>query len=114
MGFKERLVQARGKLSQTALGEMLGSSKQTISHWENGRYEPNITQIQKICDVLDCTAEWLVMGRSPESLPPDAIKEGKFYASLSPDAKKKWQTMRALIVDAASDKQVERRMEKHN
>jgi transcriptional regulator with XRE-family HTH domain len=110
MGFKERLVEARGKLSQTQLGDLLDCSKQTISHWENGRYEPNIGQLQKLCDVLDCSADWLIMGRAPEGLHPDAIREGKFYASLGPEAKKKWQTMRLLIVDPASDKHVEKRM----
>jgi transcriptional regulator with XRE-family HTH domain len=113
MGFKERLSEARKAkgLSQEALGTALGGiSKQSVSHWEKGRYEPNIVQLQKLCDVLDCSADWLVLNKSPEALGPDALAQAKFYDGLSPEAKKKWRTMRMLIVDPASDRIIEQRM----
>jgi transcriptional regulator with XRE-family HTH domain len=113
MGFKERLTEARKAkgLSQEALGEALGgTAKQTISHWEKGRYEPNIVQLQRLCELLGCTADWLILNKSPGKLGPDALDQAKFYDSLSDGAKKKWKTMRMLIVDAASDRTVEKRM----
>jgi transcriptional regulator with XRE-family HTH domain len=113
MGFKERLTEARKakKLSQEALGQALGGmSKQTISHWENGRYEPSVVQLQRLCEVLDCTADWLILNKSPGKLGPDALDQAKFYDGLSDGAKKRWKAMRMLIVDAASDKTVEKRM----
>jgi transcriptional regulator with XRE-family HTH domain len=113
MQFGERLRQARNAkgFNQETLGKMLGgTSKQTISHWEGGRYEPNLDQLALLCDVLDTSADWLLLGRSPEGLPPDAIHEGKFYAALSPEGKKKWKAMRLLFVDGATDKVIERRM----
>jgi transcriptional regulator with XRE-family HTH domain len=113
MGFKERLTEARKAkgLSQEALGEALGGqAKQTISHWETGRYEPSIVQIQRLCEVLGCSAEWLILNKSPAKLGPDALDQAKFYDALSPEAKKRWKTMRMLIVDAASDRTVEKKM----
>jgi transcriptional regulator with XRE-family HTH domain len=107
MQFGARLRQARKAkgFSQESLGKLLGGmSKQSISHWEGGRYEPNLEQLAQLCSALDTSADWLVLGRSPEGLPPDAIQEGKFYATLGPEAKKKWKTMRLLIVDPAPNR----------
>jgi transcriptional regulator with XRE-family HTH domain len=111
--FKDRLKAARKAkgLSQEALGEAMDAmSKQGISHWETGRYEPNIQQLTKLCEVLECSADWLILGKSPEGLAPDAIEQGRFFAKLSADGKKKWRTMRLMFVDGATDKTVETRM----
>jgi transcriptional regulator with XRE-family HTH domain len=113
MGFPERLTQQRKAmgLNQEALGEAMGGmSKQGISHWETGRYEPNITQLARLCEVLDCTADWLLLGKSPEDLPPDAIQEAKFFNKLTPEGKKRWRNLRPVFGEAASDKQVEAKM----
>jgi transcriptional regulator with XRE-family HTH domain len=113
MGFKDRLVEARKAkgFSQEVLGvELGGMSKQGVSHWETGRYEPNIEQLTKLCEILDCTADWLVLGKSQEGLSPDALEQGRFYATLSAEGKKKWKTMRLMFVDGASDKTIEARM----
>jgi DNA-binding XRE family transcriptional regulator len=116
MGFKERLKQAREGmaegtgLTQAAFGALLGVSKQTISHWENGRYEPNIAQLQAICEAVPCSADWLVNGISPESLPPDALAQARFYVTLGPDQRKRWHTLRLLMVNGVSDAHVEKRM----
>jgi len=113
MGFPERLtLQRKAKgLNQEALGEAMGGmSKQGISHWETGRYEPNIAQLARLCEVLDCTADWLLLGKSQEDLPPDAIQEAKFFNKLTPEGKKRWRTLRPAFGDAVSDKQVEDKM----
>lgn len=113
VGFKDRLSDARKAkgLSQEALGSAMGGmSKQGISHWETGRYEPNIEQLTRLCEVLECSADWLILGRSPEGLSPDAIEQGRFFARLSVEGKKKWRTMRLMFVDGVSDHAVEKRM----
>jgi transcriptional regulator with XRE-family HTH domain len=112
MGFKDRLAEARKAkgFSQEVLGAHLGMSKQGISHWEAGRYTPDIEQLVKLCEVLECSADWLVLGKSPEGLSPDAIEQGRFFSRLSDGGKKKWRTMRLLFVDGASDLTVEAKM----
>lgn len=122
VGFGTRLADARKAkgLSQEALGkalaELLGepesdkSKKQGVSHWENDRFQPSIEQLAGLCDILDCSADWLILGRSPEHLPIEAIIEARFFNKLSPAGKKRWRAMRPVFVDAVPDHHLEERM----
>lgn len=118
MGFKERLAEARKakKLSQEALGALMGGedekmSKQGISHWETGRYEPSLSQLARLCEILDCSADWLLFGRSPENLPPDALAQARIFARLDKEKKKSWIAItQAIFSRAASDATVEAKM----
>lgn len=53
--FNEKLKAARKQngLSQAALGKLLGIQTQTISNWENGKSEPNLKTINKLCEILN-------------------------------------------------------------
>ena len=68
MQFGDRLKKAREvkKLTQDGLGELVGASKQTISHWEKGRYEPSLEQLSKLCGFLGATADELVLGAAAQ------------------------------------------------
>lgn len=112
MGFNERLREARlaADLTGAKLGEAIGCSKQNISHWEAGRFEPNLTYIIKLCQVLDVPADWLLLGKTPEELSAAALREARFYDSLSPEGKRKWETAKMLFREAASDATVEAKM----
>lgn len=102
MGFKERLKQAReaAELTGTALGAKLAVSKATISHWENGRYEPNLAQLTALCDQLEVSADWL-LGRETSALSAEALKEARAYQGLSDDARRKWRAMRLTMFSTA-------------
>lgn len=52
----ERERKARG-LTQSALGELLGVSRQTIISIERGRYNPSLTLAFQIARVFGCTIE---------------------------------------------------------
>ena len=53
--FSEKLKAARKQrgLSQAALGKLLDVQAKTISNWENGKSEPNLKTINKLCEVLN-------------------------------------------------------------
>lgn len=53
--FNEKLkvVRMQKGLSQAALGKLLGVQAQTISNWENGKSEPNLKTINKLCEALN-------------------------------------------------------------
>lgn len=97
MGFKERLRQARKarEISGEYLGTQVGVSKQTISHWEHGRYEPSIEQIKGLCNALRVTPNWLFEAEA--DLPPDALEEARVYARLTPDERARWRTVRQAM-----------------
>lgn len=99
--FKDRLKAARNErgLSGAALGELIGGiARQTINHWEKDRHEPNLTQIQKLCEVLNKNADWLVNGRGKDDLSPAAVAIAKRFDKLTPAEQDKWRA----LVDVAT------------
>lgn len=101
MGFGERLKAARKakRLSGEALGKAIADrlgldapiSKQTISHWENGRYQPNIEQLTCLCTLLGVSADHLLLDADQMGADPtlqDFIRE---YTKMSPEQKAVWK-----------------------
>lgn len=58
----QRIASARGfkRMSQEALGESVGVSKQTISGWETGWRTPDGEKLSLLCVILDCSADYLL------------------------------------------------------
>lgn len=46
-------------LTQSQLASILGVSKNTVSHWEIGDFDPSVNAIFKLCSVFDCNFEEL-------------------------------------------------------
>jgi transcriptional regulator with XRE-family HTH domain len=62
MGFKDRLKNLRQEynLTQSELAAKLGVKKQTVSTWEIGRNLPGHGILMKICEVFDCSMDYLL------------------------------------------------------
>ena len=62
MRLGENLCNARRKsgLSQQAVAEKLGVSRQTISKWETDETLPDICQSKKLADLYHCTLDELI------------------------------------------------------
>lgn len=102
MGFKERLREARNArgLSGEALGKTLAVSKATISHWENGRYEPSLEQLKALCAELGVTSDWL-LEREPRTISAEAVQEAQAFEALSIEDRRKWRAMRRTMFATA-------------
>lgn len=52
--FAKRITAARKekKLTQEQVAQAMGVSRQTVSHWENGRVEPTQEQREALCRLL--------------------------------------------------------------
>lgn len=102
MGFKDRLREARTErgLSGEALGTKLAVSKATISHWENGRYEPSLAQLKALCDELRVTSDWL-LDREESRFSAEAVQEARAFEALSPEDRRKWRAMRRTMFATA-------------
>lgn len=61
----ERIVNARNKkgLSQEKFAEQLGVSRQMVSRWELNTAVPRMSRMEKICELLDLTANELINGK---------------------------------------------------
>ncbi|MGN1014472.1 MAG: helix-turn-helix transcriptional regulator [Butyricicoccus sp.] len=62
----EQERKARG-LTQKALGDLLGVSRQTIISLENGRYNPSLLLAYQIAKLFDCTIEDIFLFEEEES-----------------------------------------------
>ncbi len=60
--FKEVLKDLRREkgVSVNRLAKILGVSNACVSYWENGKREPNLQQIRKICLYFNVSADILI------------------------------------------------------
>jgi|BEDMetMinimDraft_1075159.scaffolds.fasta_scaffold06280_2 transcriptional regulator with XRE-family HTH domain len=71
VGHRLRLAREAKHLTQPALAELLKVRPQTVSGWEKGTREPDLSQLRRIADVLGVTVAWLV-GEGDED-PPSRV-----------------------------------------
>lgn len=68
MKLPEKIYYCRTKirLSQEALAEKIGVSRQAVSKWENGDAEPEIGKLRLLAETFGVTADWLLSDEEPE------------------------------------------------
>lgn len=62
MKLNEKIYYCRKKsgLSQEALAEKIGVSRQAVSKWETAEAVPEIGKLKALCDIFGVTADWLI------------------------------------------------------
>lgn len=62
--FGQRLRKARteAKISQQKIADLLGVSKQLVSHWETGRSEITVFDVVKVAKIVGVDVTWLLTG----------------------------------------------------
>ncbi len=57
MGFAENLIKMRKQMGMTQVDLSIksGINPKTLSSYENGRTEPNLGEVVKLCKVFDCS-----------------------------------------------------------
>lgn len=83
MKFEEKLIQlrkARG-LSQEALAEQLGVSRQAVSRWELGETTPDLANLKQLSELYGVSADYLIHDEyeSDEDLPKVKEKSNMVY-----------------------------------
>ena len=69
MEWNDRMTQARkaAGLTQEQLGELVGISRQAVSKWEAGQTVPDALTVARLCQALQISADYLLLGQSPSS-----------------------------------------------
>jgi transcriptional regulator with XRE-family HTH domain len=80
---------------------MLGASKSTISHWETELHQPDLDELNAICNELNVTADWL-LGRESAQLTAEGMREARAYEQLSPEDRRKWRALRNTMFDTST------------
>lgn len=60
------------KLTQVVLSNALGISQSTLSSWESGRYEPDLTSLQKLSEFFGVSVDYLLGRESAQKESPAA------------------------------------------
>lgn len=71
-GDNMMLLRKKKKLSQSALGKMIGTSGDVIGRYERGDITPSIEVVSKIADALEVSVDYLI-GKTNLQLDKDAI-----------------------------------------
>ena len=68
MNLAEKILYCRKKagLSQEALAEKLGVSRQAVSKWETGDAVPELSKLVLLAKAFDVTTDWLLSESEPE------------------------------------------------
>lgn len=68
MKLQEKILYCRKKagLSQEALAERLGVSRQAVSKWETGDAVPEISKLLLLAKAFDVTTDWLICDDEPD------------------------------------------------
>lgn len=67
IGIRIMLKRKEKRISQEALAEMIGYSKNHISNIERGKYLPTTTFIFAVCNALGETPDWYLIGSPSDS-----------------------------------------------
>lgn len=82
-------------IKQIDLCKQLGISQGTLSGWENGKYEPDLTSITSMANIFDVSVDYL-LGVSD-------VKGGKDETTLTPkDEKDIQKTLEQMVSDLNS------------
>jgi len=73
MKLNEKIYSCRKKagLSQDALAEKIGVSRQAVSKWELGTAQPELDKLAALAKVFGVTADWLLSDEEPEEIPEE-------------------------------------------
>lgn len=87
IGERLKKIRASKHLTQGALGECLGLSKQAISNVESGHNNPSIEFISKLIENLNVNSNWLIsevgqMFNAPKFEEVEDVMEAKVLAIL--------------------------------
>ena len=80
------LLRKKKKLSQSALGKMIGTSGDIIGRYERGIMTPSVDVVMKIADVLEVSIDFLV-GKTSLELDKQTLKRIEAIAELSKEDK---------------------------
>ncbi len=59
-GKRIKELRIENKLTQKEFGKLIHVDFRTVSFWENERYEPNLKQLEAICQLFDVSADYII------------------------------------------------------
>ncbi len=100
-GFAERLQEAcnaadipQGRARSGSIAQRFGVSTEAVRQWLNGQAVPEMSRLLELSEELECSLDWLLLGRLPAS---GQVREpGAAYKALSAQERAVLSAMRRL------------------
>ena len=67
IGKRLKQVREENGYSQVEIAKKLGKNQNTISSWETGRTQPKLKELHALCDLYNCTYEYLTGTKQHDS-----------------------------------------------
>ncbi len=95
MKLNEKIYDCRKRagLSQGALAERIGVSRQAVSKWETGEAEPELAKLRLLSAAFGVTTDWLLSEEEPPQEPTQGQYQESFYEKPhgQADGQSNWQ-----------------------
>ncbi|ALO13760.1 helix-turn-helix protein [Salinivirga cyanobacteriivorans] len=85
-GDNMMLIRKKKKLSQAALGKMIGTSGDVIGRYERGDIKPSIDVVAKIADALEVSVDYLI-GKTSLLLDKETLQRIENISNLKEENK---------------------------
>jgi|LSQX01.1.fsa_nt_gb transcriptional regulator with XRE-family HTH domain len=92
----DRIRELRGEMTQQALADTLGVSKQMISLIETGRQKPSLEMLISLSMKFGVTLDWLVLGYEPRTRPGRSVVSLRF-SGMEPDDDESVELTKSLL-----------------
>ncbi len=116
IGARIKLAREILNISKHDLARQINTSSHNIAGWENGIYEPSLSQIIPLATALKCNVRWL-LGEEELDIPGKLIKDsmGVYSAHLGESAKNEMHSRRLkmLQVMPVLDKRISETLEEN-
>lgn len=90
MTLRDKMIVLRDKagISQMALAEQLGVSRQAVTRWESGDTTPSMDKLKALAKIYDVSLDWLCSdtadGKSFEEVVEPVEDNGTYYYHIFP------------------------------
>lgn len=109
MGNRLKELCKKNKMNQTKLAKELEVSQSCISLWQSGKTRPTAKQMSKLCEIFNCTADYLwgyvdINLKEPESNDNTITVYGRGTGKkVYKVSKKRLEAIQALLDEDSSD-----------
>jgi SOS-response transcriptional repressor LexA len=76
LGQRIRFARGRAKMTQDAVAELFGISRNSVSLWENDRTSPETDKMSKLAELLRVPAGWLLTGKEHGHIADESNVQG--------------------------------------
>lgn len=82
MGARLKEARRTKKVTAEQLAEQLGVTKAAVSAWETDRAYPSVDNLIRICELLDVSSDYLLMGTDAQRIPDSTLDLVRRLAGL--------------------------------